>query len=350
MSLKDVRPLCVLRRSRLRGGKRADDVLVAQPSGAVAIVSVSTPIIMPPFDPSYLERFVRWIARTCLVPRARAVSEVPVMVRAMPAGSSVILAKATPLPVACAALCIPTDSAASTNAAPTTGGANAYSRNGASHILILDAPTSSAALYAIASSTSADVRSLGCIACPSTGKACALAAHPTHTAAYVLSDCDGLIHVLSLSADSPLKVAARVALPAGGTSAGGKPPSKYAGGAICVSADGACVYVLLAAMRPRVHVLTARSPTNLEHVGTISVPAALSASDADDDDGRAASAMTRSAPAIALTGPNESLLVIVDNGRLLTYPRDVANGMIAPHPLHTMPMEDPCALVPFRWP
>ena len=61
--------LCMLKRGRPRSGVRIDLLATAAADGSVRAVHVPTPIVLPPIEPGYFERFSRWIATTFLLPK-----------------------------------------------------------------------------------------------------------------------------------------------------------------------------------------------------------------------------------------------------------------------------------------
>ena len=332
----DARALCVLHHGALRGGLRHDLVVVGRPDGSVAAVTVASPVVMPPFDPSNVERVVRWIARTCLLPRVRPPPEVCTVIRPASAGAHKASPSAdAPLPVSCLPLSIP-------------GGATALAHGGASHVLVCDmGGQPSLSLYAIARGNDASltVATKGELKFAAGAKPCAVAAHPSHACAYVLCEGDGTLVVVDLKgASGAPTVAQRLVLPA-------QKPDPASGGALCVSADGSKVYAMLTGKRPQVHVLVANGEggKSISHSSAVAISPALSATDADDS-GPPAGRASGTVPALALSGAQEELLVVAEGGRLLAFGRDMASGAVSRAPLSTMPVEAPCSLVAVRWP
>ena len=358
------RALALLRRGRLVGGKRNDTIAIGSPDGSLFAMSVPTPTVMPPFDPSTLERVVRYLARAFLLPKPLPCPYEPVVIRppraaAGASSSSAADAPAAPLSVSCVALSIP-------NAAPAAGVKKGKKGSksppaeeaaqqqqeppkpgGTTHVLVSDAELDRAWVYELSGDAAKCAFEL--VGEWSTAKGrrpCALAAHPvddgSSAIAYILCEGDRSVVAIEVTRSGPPSTLHEVTKLEDASKGGGKAkqkpaPRSAAGGALCVSADGRHVYAMLGGSRT-VHALTAHGEgKRLSLAGSVEIPT--------DGDG-----ILGVAPSLALSGDSEGSLLVADGRRLLAYRRDASSGALEKAPLSSLPMEAPCAIATLQWP
>ena len=349
--------LCTLKRGRPRSGVRIDLLATAAADGSVRAVHVPTPIVLPPIEPGYFERFSRWIATTFLLPKPPVPPDEPIVIQPPRVTTASADGDAddeydemAPLEMACVPLSVPSEAKEGSNGGdgvPAKGGL--YTTH--SHLLVSDASSDTIRLHSLTMDDKSgedfqpEFKCIGELKPQgSNGMArpCALAVYPqSHSIAYCLCAGEQTVLVLELTHTSAPKILQRLPLPGKYTKGG--PDTK--GGALISRADGKMLYALLpgggtgaalSGIPGAVCVLAVQKEgKKLSLVNTIVLP------EGTVPPGGGGAGWP---PSLALAGKEEGVLLVAADGRLCAF------GVEKGEMLASMPVESPCGLLAARWP